>query len=59
MEYLKRLREKRDTLMDKYIMFVQKPNLTKQEIEDKKRINQEIIYLDFEIERAKTELQRN
>ncbi|QEK11057.1 hypothetical protein FQB35_01010 [Crassaminicella thermophila] len=59
MEYLKRLREKRDNLMDKYIMFVQRPNLTKQEIEDKKRINREIINLDFEIERIKMKLQTN
>ncbi|QZY54762.1 hypothetical protein [Crassaminicella profunda] len=55
MEYIRRLMEKRDILMDKYIIFLQRPNLTEEEIKDKKRINRDIIYLDFEIEKAKKE----
>ncbi|QXM07209.1 hypothetical protein [Crassaminicella indica] len=55
MDYVKRLMEKRELLMDKYIMFIQKNNLSEDEIKDKKRINRELIHIDFEIEKAKKE----
>ncbi|WP_129600879.1 hypothetical protein [Anaerophilus nitritogenes] len=55
MNYVQRLLEKRDVVMNKYVLLLQRPNLTEEEIKEKNKINQEIIHLDFEIENAKRE----
>ncbi|MCT4607219.1 MAG: hypothetical protein N4A64_14150 [Marinisporobacter sp.] len=57
MEYVRKLMDRREVLMDKYIIFLQKASLTEEELKDKRRINKEIIHLDFEIEKAKKEVQ--
>ncbi|TCO71383.1 hypothetical protein [Marinisporobacter balticus] len=56
MEYVERLMEKRDELIDKYAAIVLKNDLTEKEKQERRSINEEIIYIDFEIEKAKKEI---
>ena len=52
MEYIKILNKKRDRLMDQYTNFVDRHNLSEEERELKKKLIQQIMYLDFEMEEA-------
>lgn len=56
MEYVARLMEKRDELIDKYAAIIRKNDLTEKEKQERRKINEEIIYIDFELEKVKKEV---